>query len=285
MNDSGAANGGGRFRSDPDPSLRPYVVEYWGFCRDLSGMGEVVITPDCFGELVCCVDDLYELRDGQRLKLPRCFLVGLLGGPLRIESGGVVRCMAARLRAGALGRILPDDRRGPTQGWRDARSLFGRWRARLSRLIGRCDWQSCVRLFDELLLGIYGAPGVGEPPDLAQRFVGPARPPTADVANERGVTRRQVERRVRRLTRTSPKRLACLARFQQVRDAIWADPSTDLAGLAAAAGYSDQAHMTREFKRFSGQTPGAFIHSTSAKRRKLISSEVAFVQEPPRGGR
>jgi transcriptional regulator GlxA family with amidase domain len=101
---------------------------------------------------------------------------------------------------------------------------------------------------------------------LAEQFLGVGQRPTAIVARERRITGRQVERRVRKLTRTSPNQLACLFRFQKVRDAIWADPTIDLAGLAIDAGYSDQPHMTRHFRRYSGQTPAQFARSSMAKK-------------------
>jgi AraC family transcriptional regulator len=33
---------------------------------------------------------------------------------------------------------------------------------------------------------------------------------------------------------------------------------TNLAAVAAAAGFADQSHFTRVFKQFTGMTPGAF---------------------------
>jgi AraC-like DNA-binding protein len=83
------------------------------------------------------------------------------------------------------------------------------------------------------------------------------------------------------LTGTSSKQLACLSRFQKVRDAIWADPSIDLARRAFAAGYSDQPHMTREFRRYSGQTTSSFAREAMAKKKCLAAHDVAFVQERP----
>jgi AraC family transcriptional regulator len=37
-----------------------------------------------------------------------------------------------------------------------------------------------------------------------------------------------------------------------------ADPDMSLAAIASAAGFSDQSHFTRVFKKFTGTTPGAF---------------------------
>ena len=81
-----------------------------------------------------------------------------------------------------------------------------------------------------------------------------------------------------------PERLACLSRFQRVRDAIWADPTIDLAGLAIEAGYSDQPHMTRHFRRYAGQTPAQFARSSVEKKKWLAAEDVAFVQEGGAGG-
>ena len=113
-----SAGGGGRFRSDPHPSLRPFAVEYWAIARDLAAMGGFTITPDCFGELICCVDDLYAVGEGGNEKLPTCFFVGLLHEPLRIEAAGVVRCMAADFD---LGRSA-----GSLQAARTSRRAAGR---------------------------------------------------------------------------------------------------------------------------------------------------------------
>jgi hypothetical protein len=38
-------------------------------------------------------------------------------------------------------------------------------------------------------------------------------------------------------------------------------PGADLAGLAAAAGYADQAHLTRETTRLAGRAPGALART------------------------
>jgi len=59
----------------------------------------------------------------------------------------------------------------------------------------------------------------------------------------------------------SPKRYARLLRFQAMLARLNAPPGLDrgpapaLIDLALAAGYSDQAHMQREFREFSGVTP------------------------------
>lgn len=62
----------------------------------------------------------------------------------------------------------------------------------------------------------------------------------------------------RQATGLSPKRYARLMRFQAVLAALRADPTAHLSALAYGAGYSDQAHMTREFRECAGVTPSHY---------------------------
>lgn len=269
---------GGMFRSESHPALGRLVVEYWAVARDLAAIGGLTITPDGFGELVCCVDEMDVIEGGRRERLPTGFVVGLLDAPLRIEAAGVVRCMAARLRPWAVGRLFGE---AAGRGWKDAGDIFGARLGRLAERVEARDWERAAAVFDEVLIEAFqrwdpGGTGGG----LVGPFVEGGRP-TADVADDWAITGRQVERKVRGLTGTSPKRLASLARFQRVRDAIWADPAVDLARLAAASGFADQAHMTRSFRRFAGQTPARFAREAAARKRGRTADDVANVQEPP----
>jgi AraC-like DNA-binding protein len=53
-----------------------------------------------------------------------------------------------------------------------------------------------------------------------------------------------------------PKATARRLRFSYAFDTLSAHPTGDLSRIAAQAGFSDQSHMTREFRTFSGLSPG-----------------------------
>ncbi len=57
----------------------------------------------------------------------------------------------------------------------------------------------------------------------------------------------------------APKRYCQVQRFQQAVALVSAPKTLGLAALATYAGYSDQAHFTREFKDFAGVTPGHYL--------------------------
>lgn len=61
-----------------------------------------------------------------------------------------------------------------------------------------------------------------------------------------------------------PKHFQRIMRMQAVLQAAQTATSPRLGELAAAAGYSDQAHMTRDFRDITGFTPAAYFASAAA---------------------
>ena len=98
--------------------------------------------------------------------------------------------------------------------------------------------------------------------------------PVSQVAAAAHATVRTLERKFKQSSGHSVKDVSGLMRFEQVRNKLWHYPNSGLAGLAAELGYSDQAHLSKEFKRYSGTTPGAFAR----KAKKARPDFVAFVQ-------
>jgi methylphosphotriester-DNA--protein-cysteine methyltransferase len=66
-----------------------------------------------------------------------------------------------------------------------------------------------------------------------------------------------LERRFRAEVGATPKTLSRLARFQNVCR-LW-DTGKSLTEIAYEAGFSDQPHLTHDFKRFTGIAPEVFL--------------------------
>ncbi len=99
------------------------------------------------------------------------------------------------------------------------------------------------------------------------------------VAAAAHLSRRQLERRFAAEAGTSPKALAVRARFEHVKDALAYPVKPNLADLALEFGFSDQAHLTRDFRRFSGRTPQRFAAEMQATRELLAGYHDAFLQD------
>lgn len=83
------------------------------------------------------------------------------------------------------------------------------------------------------------------------------------VADRVGVTGRHLTTLFHCEVGRSPKTVAMLMRFERataaISDSVRRCATVDLAAVAASTGYSDQAHLTREFVRFAGVPPGRWI--------------------------
>ncbi|MBE7179196.1 MAG: AraC family transcriptional regulator, partial [Mucilaginibacter polytrichastri] len=102
--------------------------------------------------------------------------------------------------------------------------------------------------------------------------------PVKQVAESAHTTVRTLERNFKRSSGHSVKDVSGLMRFERVRNRLWTHPDVNLTGLAHELGYSDQPHLTREFKRYSGTTPAAFIRRARKEQLFLQGNFVAFVQ-------
>jgi len=79
-----------------------------------------------------------------------------------------------------------------------------------------------------------------------------------------GLDRYALSRHFRAAFATSPHRFLLMRRLQRARSLIGAgDP---LAEVAAAAGFADQSHLTRQFKKAFGVTPGRWAALVGVRR-------------------
>jgi AraC-like DNA-binding protein len=102
--------------------------------------------------------------------------------------------------------------------------------------------------------------------------------PVSQVAEAAHATVRTLERKFKQAAGYTVKDVSSLMRFEQVRNHLWHHPAASLAGLAQELGYTDQAHLSREFKRYSGTTPAAFARNAKQRQAAIGTDFVAFVQ-------
>jgi len=132
------------------------------------------------------------------------------------------------------------------------------------------------------VLDVTGALVADAQPDLAvtlaARLLHDSRARVEDIADDIGLSLRQLRRRCHTAVGYGPKTLQRVLRFRRFVsrvDALAHDPAgpgpagldlagLDLAGLAVQAGYADQAHLTRECGSLAGLTPAALARQRAA---------------------
>lgn len=105
---------------------------------------------------------------------------------------------------------------------------------------------------------------------LVSKLAVKARPGVADLAHRLGLSRRQLQRRSLVALGYGPKTFARIMRFQRFVGLGRRYPEAELATLARAAGYADQAHLGRECRELAGLTPRELL---------LWQRHVPFVQD------
>jgi AraC-like DNA-binding protein len=268
----------------PAPVLRPFVRTLWSLEGDDSPPAPDRIFPDGCMELVFHLGTPFSAwdDDGREAVQPAALLVGQLTRALRVRPSARAAVVGVRFHPGGAFPFL----RIPQH------ELFGRLPAlaELSPTLAR----AAERMHDAR--GLDAAVGViaAHLAALAVSFDRPDRRLAACVsaiaasggaatvdalAGGCGLGARQLERLFREAVGLAPKTLARLARFQAALRACEGGASLSAAGLAA--GYADQAHFAREFRRVAGVTPSAFV----AERAPLASAfaDVGFVQDAAPG--
>lgn len=115
-------------------------------------------------------------------------------------------------------------------------------------------------LLDDLTDGVpvpADAPGIADDAQVSR------------LADRLGTSARTLQRQTLRSTGLAPKRLMATNRFSR---AVY-DLSTrasKLSSLAGDLGFSDQAHMTREFQRHAGLSPAAFRRTWRGGRGRAV---------------
>jgi AraC-like DNA-binding protein len=82
-----------------------------------------------------------------------------------------------------------------------------------------------------------------------------------DLQNLTNLSERSVRRETERFFGHGPKMLERIVRLQHFLQRVMNSNSEGLAALAAAAGYSDQSHLTREARDLTGFTPKMLLAS------------------------
>lgn len=81
------------------------------------------------------------------------------------------------------------------------------------------------------------------------------------VARECGMSPRQFRRAVRQASGLAPKTLQRVGRLHRTLEMARHQPGLPLAGLAAAAGYADQAHLARDARQLADLTPRELVRA------------------------
>lgn len=259
----------GFVRFAPPPALAPWLQCTWVFHGHARGDLSLSLCADAGLGLVINLGDPVWLEGAIA---PRgIWSDGTSGSAVGLRVSGRVELLGVRFLPGGAQPILGLPAHPLAHGPLDliaplgARALWDRLSTledRMARVLALEAWLCARRSTPETIAPLHASlrilrrdPGVG----------------IAALADEIGLGRRALERLFRRQVGLSPRVVGRVFRVRQVRARLVLDPLLVLGDLAYEHGFSDQAHLSREFKTMVGATPSAY----AARRRRGGSDPAA----------
>ncbi len=251
---------------EPSEELRDTIKCFWYTRRDVGEQqASFEVVPDSYAELIFYFGDPISYQGGLQ-PLPSPFLVGLLGQPVLFYSKNRLEIIGIRCFPWTVFDLL-----GLPPGNDEVRVIehsVAQLQSTLDTCIQAGRIEEAVAQINQYFLNARSQ--MASDHMLAKAGVAMREAagtmPVSQVAVAAHATVRTLERKFRQAAGHTVKDVSGLMRFEQVRNHLWLDPDVNLAGLAHELGYTDQAHLSREFKRYSGTTPAAFARK--AKRRE-----------------
>ncbi len=263
----------------PHPHLASHIRCYWVF-EHVFEQGETRddrIVPDGSPELIFHFGEPYaEIgNDGVATRQPRSLFAGQITGPLLLRSSGHAGVIGIRFQPWGARRFIAL----PMHQAVDSRiDLADLWEMPLESLHTQISEagndQDRLAAIERILLDIADSAQYPDDSDIAlcveEMRPGPGANALDRLRLKTGLGERQLERRFKDIVGLSPRMLGSILRFRSLFDAFEEGGNAPWLRAAIEAGYFDQAHMIRDFKRFAGKPPQAFYQSLEGLSANMV---------------
>jgi AraC-like DNA-binding protein len=265
---------------DAPEALRDVIKCFWHNRIDFGEEpASFEVVPDGYAEIIFHFGSACHISyQGEWQQLPSPFLMGLLNQPALVSAKDRLEILGIRCYPWTVLDLL-----GLPSG-KDGVQVFEHPIAQLQSPLNACmeagRVEEAIAQVEQFFLKTQS--GIGTD-DLLSRAGGVMREangtlPVSEVATAAHATVRTLERKFKQSSGYTVKDVSGLMRFEQVRNQLWLNPDANIAVLAQELGYTDQSHLSREFKRYSGTTPAAFARKARKGKQALRRDFVAFVQ-------
>jgi len=244
----------------PAPPLQPYIERYWALTSFQAQNEVITLLPDGGVTLVLNLGENIQSRHfNEVIGNESLFLVGTM---LRWDEQvlqGDSRMLGVQFKPGAFAHFYRYESMDKLANQVQAfdRSLFPDWKKLRQQLAPYLDRFYLDRLSPPKfsLMSVVA--------DIEQHG---GQVKTAALAKRHFTTERQLERQFNQQIGVSPKEFINLTRFQHAFGRIQQNQMRrSLSDIAWECGYYDHAHLTNDFKRYTGTTPTSLILSDFSK--------------------
>ena len=265
---------------EPPEELRDTIKCFWYNDRDVGELQSgFEVMPDGYAEIIFHFGSGCSMsHNGGLQTLPSPFMMGLLNQPVLFYTRNRFQVIGIRCFPWTVFDLLG------LQSGKDGVRIFdhpiARLQSTLNELIHAGQVAAALSQTKQYFLNARSQVSTDSMLSRAGTAMRKANGtmPVSQVATAAHATVRTLERKFKQSSGHTVKDVSALIRFEQVRNQLWHHPDSNLAGLAPELGYTDQSHLSREFKRYSGTTPAAFARNAKRDKQALSNDFVAFVQ-------
>ena len=246
----------------PSPTLKPYIRHYWILQDDSAAtVSERILPTGCIQMVFHKGNPLFSLKEKELQ--PRYFIGGQATGFTDIRSTGMIEMIVVVFQpyASKVFFHMPIYLfRGENVAVEDIEDK------ELAVLSGKIsdtgNYEACIRLIEQFLFHRLSALPEYNAKRLSSVFYEINCRPQADIgllADTACLSKKQFSRVFMEYVGTSPKDFIRIIRMQRALFIMQQNPQMNFAQVAYSCGFSDQSHMIKEFKFFSGYTPQEYL--------------------------
>jgi AraC-like DNA-binding protein len=247
------------------PPLDQFIRCFWFLKADpveLSGPPQKILPDGCMEIVIHIVAPLRRIRNSVARTQAPAFLIGQLTECLVLEDTSPAHVMGIRFKPAGTTPFMPFDL---SEIQNDEVTLEGLWgsmgRSLQDAMIDAKSDDDRIRMIERFLLDRFRRedvdPRIEDAVSLIENRQG--RITVSEISEHVGWSPRQLERQFSRKIGIGPKGLIRTVRFQTLLQLARSGSPREWVTLALDCGFFDQAHLIREFKRFSGEAPEVFL--------------------------
>ncbi len=256
----------------PDPALRPYVRGLYYFMGDAGapGITHTFRFPSDGGpELILNLGEPFAAgcSENRLRRFTGASIIGPLSCHLLTQVSGLTAFVAVRFRPGGMAPFFGLPSEELTDRSTELDTLWGAFGKQVQQQVADAPTPTSAAAAVQSALRTKRSHAhqadrhMLRAVDTITASHGLVR--IGHLARTAGLSRRQFERRFKRMAGLSPKRLCRIVRFAKLCRCIGTGRRQGWAQTALACGYSDQSHMIRECRFFTGHSPHAYLRHRS----------------------
>lgn len=252
----------------PHADLAPLIKCYWTLeiPAEANPQRQRIIPDGCIEMIFILGDDVKRYTSDDNFILqPRAMILGQTIDPFYVEPTGYVHSFAARFYPYGFAAFATTAINNLVNKETPIHLIFGEKASREleEKIVNAPDTQSRIKITEEFLSSKLENKStidsiVKATIDTLLKTNGSTH--IKSILNDGGLSkRRQLERKFLKEVGLSPKQLGKVIRLQAALKMLLNQSSESMTAIAYESDYYDQAHFIKDFKKFTGTNPKAFL--------------------------